>query len=348
MNKIKPVLEGIYRVPSLRKKIVPIFMGDPGLGKTFLINEFKEFAQENKVNFVDFFDTISIDPKLVQYIGSQVSPLEVSGIGIPDRDSKEMVYYNYNKLASLKDGDILFFDELPNSNPAVLNALLTVINDRVMISGDKLPDVMIVAAGNWQGMSPMTPQIKRRFKWYRVKFIKSMWIKYMNTKYHMPKEIGEKLSDLIKAETFEGYNFNTPADLDDVVNMSIFEVKLPDEYRKNILPILNTMIQNPYNEDIEQDGKIILAKNEMISWLKLKHLERDYKFPKLKELLKNTSENEIILSDHRGSLLGEIKDLLTLQNMYQINESGIDLLKKGGSLLLVDKSAINVYAKLKD
>lgn len=32
MKQIRPVLEGIYKNPSLRKRIVPIFMGNPGLG----------------------------------------------------------------------------------------------------------------------------------------------------------------------------------------------------------------------------------------------------------------------------------------------------------------------------
>ena len=44
---------------------------------------------------------------------------------MPDKDTKKMTYFNFDKLENLKDGDILFFDELLNGNPVVLNACLT-------------------------------------------------------------------------------------------------------------------------------------------------------------------------------------------------------------------------------
>ena len=98
MNKIYEVLEKVYTNDSLRKTIVPLFIGDPGLGKTVVI---EQFAEEKGV-------------KLVELITSQMSPFEISGIAMPDKDSKKMTYFNFDKLENLKDGDILFFDELLN------------------------------------------------------------------------------------------------------------------------------------------------------------------------------------------------------------------------------------------
>lgn len=66
MNKIKSILEGIYTQPTLRKSIVPLFIGNPGLGKTVLI---EEFAREKGV-------------KVVEFITSQMSPFEISGIAM--------------------------------------------------------------------------------------------------------------------------------------------------------------------------------------------------------------------------------------------------------------------------
>ena len=57
-------------------------------------------------------------------------------------------------ILKLKDGDILFFDELPNGNINTLNACLTFIESRITAAGRKLPNIMIVGAGNYQGIRP--------------------------------------------------------------------------------------------------------------------------------------------------------------------------------------------------
>ena len=144
MINIKEILEKIYDNDELRKSIVPLFIGDPGLGKTVHI---AAFAKERGVN-------------LIELITSQMSPYEISGIAMPDKDSKKMTYFNFDKLENLKDNDILFFDEVLNGNPVVLNACLTILEQRTLISGKPLPNIMIVGAANPQGMVPLTPQIK--------------------------------------------------------------------------------------------------------------------------------------------------------------------------------------------
>jgi len=325
MKQIKPVLEGIYKDLSLRKRVVPIFMGNPGLGKTFLVNEFVQFANENKVNFIDFFNTNEINPKVIEYIGSQVSPLEISGIGIPDKDLKTMVYYNFDKLTKLKDGDILFFDELPNSNPSVFNALLTLIENRVMMSGDKLPDIMIIAAGNYQGLTPMTPQIKRRFIWYDVKFNSDMWKNFMLKKYNMPFEISNKLCELIKNEEFTGYNFNTPADLDKATEMIIKNVYTP--YEKMIKPILQTLIENK-DEDIllSECENRIWKLGEMISWLELIKYKFNITNNKKTEII---NDFNILILDENNEVIGKIKNIEILKKLYYFNELEINDILNG-------------------
>lgn len=69
MKKIQAILEGIYSNDSLRKTIVPLFIGNPGLGKTIVI---QEFAKEKGV-------------KLVELITSQMSPFEISGIAMKNK-----------------------------------------------------------------------------------------------------------------------------------------------------------------------------------------------------------------------------------------------------------------------
>lgn len=255
MKRVKSILEKVYDNESLRSSIVPLFIGNPGLGKTVMIQEFAD----------------SRGVKLVELITSQMSPFEISGIAMPDKDDKKMKYYNFDKLEDLKDGDILFFDELLNGNPVVLNACLTILEQRRFISGKPLPKIMIIAAANPQGMAPLTPQIKERFIWYNVSFDSGMWREYMTNKYSLPKTICNQMIDLIKEEEFESNNFYTPRSLDKAVNMMIHEVETP--YADILNPILHQMIKNPFKESVNLTEGRVLAPGEMISWLELVQLK---------------------------------------------------------------------------
>ena len=255
MKDIKTVLEKTYSTPSLRRTIVPLFIGNPGLGKTVLI---EEFAREKGV-------------QIVELITSQMSPFEISGICIPSHTKERMVYYDFDRLADLKDGDILFFDELLNGNPVVLNACLTILEQRRFISGKPLPDIMIVAAANPQGMVPITPQIKERFVWYNVEFNLAMWKDYMKNKYKMPSSIVNKLGKHIKDELFKENNFFTPRSIDKAVNMYLHSV--PSPYNESIGVALNELVKNPFNETIGLPNGLNLFPDEMVPWAELAKLK---------------------------------------------------------------------------
>ena len=258
MKEVPIILEKIYKNLELRKKVVPLFLGNPGLGKTQMIYQFA-----NKVN-----------ANVVEFITSQRNPFEISGLAMPDKDVKRMSFWDFDTLLEMKDGDILFFDEILNGNPNTLNACLTLLEQRRMISGKQLPEIMIIAAANQQGMAPLTPQIKERFVWYDVAFNEPMWVDYMINKHYISKSIGSKLSNLIKNEDFTGYNFMTPRSIDKALSMILDNVYTP--YEKEILPILNELIKNPFNERVllsESTESEIKEKwlepNEMITWLEL-------------------------------------------------------------------------------
>ena len=254
MKKIKEILEKIYVDNELRKNVIPLFIGNPGLGKSIIIHE---FAKEKGVG-------------VVEMIGSTLMPHEISGIAIPVQETGLMTYFDFDRLLQMKDGDILFLDELLNTNPMVLNAFLTLLTTRRMISGKKLPDVMIVAAANKQGASMLTPQIKERFIFYDVKFNPSMWADYMFEKYQMVDEVMTDLITLVQNETFlaSDTNYFSPRSVDKAVDMIIKGVYTP--YETQLLPILNKVIENTTGEVIKSANGVELLPNEKISWLKLK------------------------------------------------------------------------------
>ena len=184
-----------------------------------------------------------------------------------------MSIWDFDEMLKLKDGDILFFDEVLNGNPTVLNACLTLLESRMMISGKKLPDVMVVAAANPQGMVPITPQIKERFVWYDVVFDPMMWKDYMMEKYGMPRDMSTKFCSLINKEDFKGRNFYTPRSVDKAVSSMIRDCPTP--YEEVIMPILENPIKNRLKSAVRLSADRVLEPSEMIPWLEFMKLKTE-------------------------------------------------------------------------
>lgn len=142
-----------------RNEMALALMSDPGLSKT---SQCKQWCEEHGRQYFEF-------------ITSQRMPSEISGMAMPDADTKRMKIYDFDYLLDMKDGDVLAFDEFTNGNIMTLNACLTLIQERNMMSGRKLPSILIVAMGNPQGKCDMLPQTKQRFLWLDVKFDEETW-----------------------------------------------------------------------------------------------------------------------------------------------------------------------------
>lgn len=259
MNEITEILEGIYNDSELRKTIVPLFISNPGHNKTRQIEAFAK----------------SKGAKLVEIISSQVSPFEVSGICIPSHTKEKMVYYDFDRIDDLVDGDILYFDELLAGNPTTLAACLTLIEQRRTISGKALPDILIVAAANPQNQTPISPAIKERFVWYYLKFEKYSYIQYLIEKYNITRTIGDKLCNLITNEQFiGGENFMSPRSVDKAINMII--KKVPTPYKSKILPILEELVLNS-SENTIMIGDQEFLPNESKKWIDIYRLMNNIK-----------------------------------------------------------------------
>lgn len=225
-KEIKATLEMYY---PMRDVFNIALIGAPGIGKTQSI---QEFAEEKGV-------------KCVTFILSNTVPSEVSGMRMPDNRKKKMAVFDDERLASLDDGDILFFDEMLEAHPQVQQACLTLINDKVLASGKKLPNIMIVAASN-EVMSPASirPSFRNRFVWYDIQFERKDWSRYIWDKYGLYVDKNIALS-IDSGGT--GYNLFTPRTAERFIKLWNDNHDKPDVSR-HIAGLFGSVIIARFNE----------------------------------------------------------------------------------------------------
>lgn len=107
--------------------------------------------------------------------------------------------------------------------------MLNLIEDRMLPSGKKLADIMIVAASNPQGLINITPQIKERFIRYDLKFDSNEFKNLMMERYGMPNSISNKLCNLITKEKFENsdWTYHSPRSVEKSILQAAFELEGP-------------------------------------------------------------------------------------------------------------------------
>ena len=166
-------------VDKRRGDIVPCLLGAPGIGKTEGIEEFARTHGRD----------------VVHIIASQILPTEVSGMTMPNQETHSMDVFDHSRLSHMRDGDILFLDELLKGQQQVLSACLTLVQERRLMSGTHLPDVIIVAAANPLASPKMLPEeIRQRFLFIDVDFDKDSWCDYMRERgVPHPKELVPQL-----------------------------------------------------------------------------------------------------------------------------------------------------------
>jgi len=230
IKQINEILEKTYSNPILRRTIVPLFMSNPGAGKSKTI---AAFAKSKGV-------------KMVKITLSTRMPNEVTGMVMPDLINDRVVLLDSYQLANLNPGDIIFFDEVFNGTlKQTLDSFLNFLEDWMLLSGKSLADVLIVAASNPQGLINLTPQIKERFIRYDLKFEASEYQAYLKGKYGMPEKISAHLCTLINKEKFDqaGWDYVTPRSIEKAINQLGCEMESP--YGHILTPFLSEEIISP-------------------------------------------------------------------------------------------------------
>ncbi len=204
-----------------RDQIVPCLIGPVGIGKTAAVSIHAEHVREK----------YGVEANITKIIASQILPNEVSGITMPDPKSKSMEIYDHYRMSHMKDGDILFFDELFEADQYVLSACLTLIEDRMMMSGNKLPDVQIIAATNPTiSASSIKPSIRQRFMFSEFRIDLKDTREYLENRFNV--KVPLRLLEMISPEgDSTQYNFLTPRSLTKLIQWML-TAKTIDEAKK--------------------------------------------------------------------------------------------------------------------
>lgn len=220
-SEIKDVMNMLDKT---RKDMSVCFLGPPGIGKTQGIYD---WAKEH-------------DRNVVTIIASQCLPSEVAGFVMPDSDGKHSTIYDPRRLADMKDGDILFFDELLTAPTSVLSACLTLIQERTMMSGRKLADVIIVAAANPLGSAAQIPlPIRQRFMFINIDWSANEWSKYIRERYEV--DVPNYIKCHIAVEG-NSYNVLTPRSATKMIEL-VTKISSEDDERSARL-----IIQHAFND----------------------------------------------------------------------------------------------------
>ena len=285
---------------GVRDQIVPCFMGCPGIGKT---HEIERYAKDR-------------GKKVVHIIASQILPSEVSGITMPDKEAGGMTVYDHVRLSSLKDGDILFFDELLQGQQQVLSACLTLIQERRLMSDRPLPDVMIVAAANPLANPNQLPAaIRDRFLFIGMEFDFAEWKQYMKNSQNIIIEDSMQNEIDISDTNVTGWNAQTP---------------------RTVTKLCKFITNNIDDEDLERfllDAhiNIRLVKSLIMSAKGVVGSSMSKFTEKVEAVIKGISDTEDeyigVLSEINRLANGKTSDTTTLMNMLMNMDEWDDVIK---------------------
>jgi len=172
VRNIDKILDYTLKARQLGLKVIPLFTGEAGLGKSFKCQQWVEEQRKRNPDF-GFFDF-----RAAYYEGPDV-------IGFPSIEVINGRGRQVNNLPNFwpTEGEGLILIEEPNrGNQSIMNCLMQVLTDR-KIGEYTLPDGWIIAScinpETGYDVNTMDPALKNRFEEYEISYDHEAFMTYV-------------------------------------------------------------------------------------------------------------------------------------------------------------------------
>ena len=116
------------------------FLGAPGCAKSMLARRIVQAFKADGAGSVQYFETLLNQFSTPEDVFGNISLKALNGEGESRKEEYRRLTENM-----LPEADIAFLDEIWKASPAILNTLLTIVNERTFHNGSKVQDVPLKA-----------------------------------------------------------------------------------------------------------------------------------------------------------------------------------------------------------
>lgn len=175
---IKAVLDATRKAKAQGKKFIPLFSGDPGIGKSETV---QAWAKEQKASDGGKYGFIDMRPAYVE------APDFIGLVSI--RSGRTM--YNLPEFWPTEGEGIILLEEVNRANPSVMNALMQLLTD-FKVMNYEVPEGWIIAAViNPESadcdVQSMDSAFRNRFTIFEVNYSKDVFVDFVQKQaWHPP------------------------------------------------------------------------------------------------------------------------------------------------------------------
>lgn len=119
-------------------------LGAPGCAKSMITRRIKEAFKADNKDGVKYFETLLNQFTTPEEVFGNISLKALNG-ELPDENGNKKEEYRRLTEGMLPEADIAFLDEIWKASPAILNTLLTIVNERKFHNGNKVMNVPLKA-----------------------------------------------------------------------------------------------------------------------------------------------------------------------------------------------------------
>lgn len=119
-------------------------LGAPGCAKSMITRRIKEAFKADNKDGVKYFETLLNQFTTPEEVFGNISLKALNG-ELPDENGNKKEEYRRLTEGMLPEVDIAFLDEIWKASPAILNTLLTIVNERKFHNGSKVMNVPLKA-----------------------------------------------------------------------------------------------------------------------------------------------------------------------------------------------------------